>query len=146
MCGRVQRDLAHIKKIEEELFLAKEAREALHVCEAEVERLNLRAKQIEKLQTQSGEISKMQAECERLLKDYKILRKEEEKSAALYRAQNRMYLDGQAGILAEMLKSGVYHKEFIQIPGGNGDEFQPLKEWICRDLCFIQHPAVEVDP
>ena len=103
----LEKDLAHIKKIEEKLFLAKEAREALHVCEAEVERLNLRAKQIEKLQIQSGELSKMQAECERLLKDYKILRKEEEKSAALYRAQNRMYLDGQAGILAEALKSGV---------------------------------------
>ncbi len=103
----LEKDLAHIQKIEEELFLAKEAREALRVCEAEVERQSLRTKQIEKLRAQEEELVKMRSECERLLEEYKALREAEEKSAALYRAQNRMYLDGQAGILAGSLKSGV---------------------------------------
>ena len=38
------------------------------------------------------------------------------------------------------------HEKFIQIPGGDGNEPQPFQKGIGRDLCFIQHPVVEVDP
>lgn len=102
----LEKDLAHIQTIEAELSLAKEAGDALHVCEAEAERLSLYTKQIEKLRMQSEEHSKMQSECARLIEEYKALREQEESACALYREKNRMYLDGQAGILAETLKQG----------------------------------------
>ena len=102
----LEKNLAYIQTIEEELSLAKEAGDALHVCEAEAERLSLYTKQIEKLRMQSEEHSKMQSECARLIEEYKALREQEESACALYREKNRMYLDGQAGILAETLKQG----------------------------------------
>ncbi len=94
------------EQLEQKKLRAAMAREEVLVCKADIERLQRLCSELAKLIDAREALIKMQDNCKNLQEKYKALRIEEEGAAALYREQNRAYLDARAGVLAKELEEG----------------------------------------